>query len=158
MSWKDTLERRLPALGHRNWIVVADAAYPKHCAPGMETVYTGGKLLDVLKKVLEALEGAAHVRPVAWLDAELAFVDEADAPGADELRRGLEEKLAGLEVRRVPHEEIIEKLDAAARSFDVLLLKTDLTIPYTSVFLELGCGYWSAEQEERMRRAIADRS
>lgn len=158
MSWKDTLERRLPALGHRNWIVVADAAYPKHCAPGMETVYAGGKLLDVLEKVLDALEDAPHVRPVAWLDAELAFVDEADSPGADELRCALDEKLAGLEVRRVSHEEIIEKLDAAAQCFDVLLLKTDLTIPYTSVFLELGCGYWSAEQEGRMRCAIAERS
>ncbi|MDE3198919.1 MAG: hypothetical protein KGN84_21400 [Acidobacteriota bacterium] len=27
-SWRATLEERLPLYGHRNWIVVADSAYP----------------------------------------------------------------------------------------------------------------------------------
>ena len=30
-----------------------------------------------------------------------------------------------------------------------------MTIPYTSIFFELDCGYWSAEAEQRLREAIA---
>jgi hypothetical protein len=37
----------------------------------------------------------------------------------------------------------------------VLVLKTRLTIPYTSVFIRLECGYWSADAEKRLRAAMA---
>jgi hypothetical protein len=33
----------------------------------------------------------------------------------------------------------------------VLILKTDLTLPYTSVFIELDCGYWGPEKEQALR-------
>jgi len=155
MSWEKELEQRLPAYGHRNWGVVADAAYPKQNAPGIETLPTGGKLLEVLATVLDAIDGTTHVRAIALLDAELDHVSEADAPGVETFRRRLAELLDGRPVRRVAHEEIIGELDATVRLFDVLLLKTDLTIPYTSVFLQLDCGYWGEEQEARLRRAIA---
>ncbi len=52
------------------------------------------------------------------------------------------------------HEQIIARLDQAAQVFRVLIIKTDLTIPYTTVFFELDCGYWSAEAEQRLRQAI----
>jgi hypothetical protein len=29
-----------------------------------------------------------------------------------------------------------------------------MTIPYTSVFFELDCGYWNAEAEQRLRQAM----
>ncbi len=155
MSWENELEQRLPACGHRNWIVVADAAYPRQNAPGIETVATGGELLDMLDKTLESIDGAPHVRAVVLLDAELEHVSEEDAPGVEVFRQQLEERLEGRPVRRTAHEEIIGELDEAARVFDILLLKTDLTIPYTSIFLQLECGYWGEEQEARLRRTIA---
>jgi len=31
----------LPLFGHRNWIVVADSAYPAHSMPGIETIVSG---------------------------------------------------------------------------------------------------------------------
>ena len=55
---------------------------------------------------------------------------------------------------RLPHEQIIHKLDQAAEMFRVLILKTDGTIPYTSVFFELDCGYWNADAEQRLRQAM----
>jgi hypothetical protein len=30
-----------------------------------------------------------------------------------------------------------------------------MTIPYTSVFFELDCGYWSAAAEQRLRKAMS---
>ncbi len=153
-GWLATFHTELPAFGHRNWIVVADAAYPKQVAPGIETVYTGGEMLDVLNVVLKEIENAPHVRPVILLDAELQDVSEQDSPGADAYRADLNTMLDGAPFEYVPHEEIMAELDAAGKLFNILLLKTDLTIPYTSVFIKLDCGYWSGEQEKRLREAI----
>jgi hypothetical protein len=57
-------------------------------------------------------------------------------------------------VRQIPHEQIIARLDQAAQVFRILIVKTNLTIPYTSVFFELDCGYWNSEAEEKLRKAI----
>jgi hypothetical protein len=37
-----------------------------------------------------------------------------------------------------------------------VILKSTLAIPYASVFLELGCGYWNGDAEKRLRNALAD--
>ncbi len=50
-------------------------------------------------------------------------------------------------------EELIGKLDEAGKTFHVLLLKTNLCLPYTSVFLQLDCAYWNADAEKRLRAA-----
>jgi len=151
-----TLEGQLPVLGHRNWIVVADAAYPWQVSAGIETLDTGADHLEVLRVVLGAVERAQHVRAIAHLDAELPYVDEAHAPGVGALRAALATALANLEARVLPHEEIIRRLDEAGRAFRILLLKTTLALPYTSVFLQLDCGYWSAEAETALRRRMSD--
>jgi hypothetical protein len=57
-------------------------------------------------------------------------------------------------VERLPHEQIIHKLDECAEVFRILIIKTDMTIPYTSVFFELDCSYWNATAEERLRQAM----
>ena len=43
----------------------------------------------------------------------------------------------------------------AGKTFHVLLLKTNHTQPYTSVFLQLECGYWSPKAEKELRTAMA---
>ena len=153
-TWEQRLAERLPVLGHRNWVVVADSAYPSQCSPGVETIYAGGNQLDVLRRVLAAVDGARHVRPDVVLDAELQHVADADAPGIAAYRAQLRQLLGTRPVQVVPHEEVIHRLDEAAKTFSVLLIKTDMTLPYTSVFLELGCGYWSPEQEQRLRESM----
>ena len=152
ISWQDILNKRLPLLGHRNWIVVADAAYPWQTAPGVETLSTEGNQIDVLRTILNAVEVAPHVRPIIYTDAELPFLREEDAPGIGAYRDELRTILGGRPVESLPHEEIIKLLDEAGRAFHVLLLKTTLTLPYTSVFLQLDCGYWNAGAEQRLRR------
>ena len=37
-DWKALVQSRLPLYGHRNWIIVADSAFPVYAAPGIETV------------------------------------------------------------------------------------------------------------------------
>jgi hypothetical protein len=153
-SWKQRLSGELQRFGHRNWIVVADSAYPCQSRRGIETVAVGGDQIEAVRGVLDAVDRAAHVRPVVYLDAELPAVAEEDAPGVEAYRNALDKLLEGRSVRDLPHEAIIARLDEAAKTFNVLIIKTNMTLPYTSVFIELDCGYWSKEAEERLRKAL----
>jgi hypothetical protein len=153
-SWQAKLRQELPLLGHRNWIVVVDSAYPLQTSPGVETIETNSDAPTVLEAVLKAVSSAPHVRPILYTDAELPFVAEADAPGITAYRAALKKALGGKTTESLPHEQIIAKLDEAGKTFHVLILKTHLTLPYTSLFLQLQCGYWSADAEARLRAAM----
>jgi L-fucose mutarotase/ribose pyranase (RbsD/FucU family) len=154
-EWQQHLNAILPAYGHRNWIVVADSAYPAQSKPGIETVVTGAEQIEVTRTVLAAVRASRHVRANVYVDRELEFVADNDAPGAEKYRNELAVLLN--DANRIPliHEDIIAKLDAVSQVFRVLILKTEMAIPYTSVFFELGCSYWPREAEQRMRAAMA---
>ena len=154
-DWEHQLETLLPLYGHRNWIVVADSAYPAQSKPGIETVVSGAKQLEVATKVLESVNASRHVRANIYLDQELDFVAETDAPGVTHHRSQLGEILKDTKTIPMLHEQIIAKLDQVSQVFRVLIIKTELTIPYTSVFFELDCAYWSADAETKMRKAMA---
>jgi L-fucose mutarotase/ribose pyranase (RbsD/FucU family) len=155
-SWTELLSERLPQYGHRNWIAIVDSAYPAQSKPGLEMVVVqGAGQIDAVKTVLQLLAHSKHVRPMIYLDAELPHVAEADAPGIDRYRAELAKVLEGRAPQSLPHGEIINHLDAAGTKFRVLVLKTNLALPYTSVFIELDCGYWSADAEKRLRDAMA---
>jgi hypothetical protein len=156
VRWKGKLEVLLNEFGHRNWIVVADYAYPCQSSAGIETLFTGQDHFEVLDFVLERIQSAPHIRPRIRIDRELDFLSDADATGIEEYRSELKRKLVGLEVSSLPHEEIIHALDACSELYKVLIMKTGMALPYTSVFIELDCGYWDAEKESRLRRAMAN--
>ena len=153
-GWKKDLSEQLPLLGHRNWVVVADSAYPLQTAPGIETIYVGGDHVDVVSDVLKLVAQQKHVRPVIFTDAELEHVAEAHAPGIEAVRDELQSLLKGSGAQTLGHEAIIEQLDEAGESFKVVIIKTDLVLPYTSVFIRLDCGYWSAEAEAALRESM----
>jgi hypothetical protein len=154
-QWRARLSEELPLLGHRNWIAVVDSAYPWQTSAGVETMETFDDQLDVVRDVLDQVGKARHVRAVVFTDAELKSVPESDAPGVDAYRAALGHILEKTPPQSLPHEEIIAKLAEAASSFHVLVLKTKMMIPYTSVFIRLDCGYWTDEQEKRLREKMA---
>lgn len=158
--WRTRMNELLPLLGHRNWIAIVDSAYPLQVSPGIETIETDGNQLEVVRSVLHQVAKSAHVRPVIFTDAELQAVPENDAPGVSYYRDSLKHFLesfegGGLEMKSLPHEQIISKLDEAGQKFHILVLKTRMTIPYTSVFVRLDCAYWTDEQEQRLREKLA---
>jgi hypothetical protein len=153
-DWKAQVKEALPLLGHRNWILIVDSAYPLQVSAGVETVETNANQLGVVKEVLRAVDSSIHVRPVVYMDAELPFVPEKDAPGVEEYRRQIKEVLGQRAVHSAPHEEIIHRVDDEGKTFHILVLKTNLTIPYTSLFLQLNCKYWSDDAEARLRAAM----
>ncbi|MGD0781286.1 MAG: hypothetical protein ABSA30_00340 [Candidatus Aminicenantales bacterium] len=153
-SWEDVFYDELPALGHRNWLVVADSAFPLQISPGMEVIVANEDHFVVLERVLKAISESGHVRPKIYLDRELAYVPEALAPGMAACRKKIEAMLAKYEVKPVLHEELISRMDQVAKTFKILMIKTNLALPYTTVFMELDCGYWSPENEAKMRELM----
>jgi hypothetical protein len=156
--WRQILEDRLHIYGHRNWIVIADSAYPLQSNPGIETILSTESQVETVRHVLDAVSKAPHIRPIVYTDHELSFVPEQDAVGIEAYRHlltGLFEKyLPGQKIETVSHDGIIRKLDDASKTFNILIVKTNMVLPYTSVFVELRAGYWSDEAEERMRNRI----
>ena len=148
-GWRTILDSELPVLGHRNWIAIVDSAYPKQSAEGIETVATSESQLDVLDYVVRKIGEAPHVKGVFMRDAELDSMTDQDTPGVEDYRAKMKALLEGERSLSMPHEEIIAKLDRSAEMFDVLVLKSTMTLPYTSVFIELDCGYWDTERERQ---------
>lgn len=155
-DWKAIVQNRLPLYGHRNWIVVADSAFPVYAAPGIETLVVDEDLPSVLKYVATSISSSRHVRATVFLDQELQFVDEDDYPGVLELRKQITTLFAKSKIATIPHTEVMTKIGDAGKTFRILFIKTTATIPYTSVYMRLDCGYLSDEVEHKIRTAMAD--
>ncbi len=151
----NTMLKTLPLLGHRNWILIVDSAYPLQTSSGIETLETNADQIEVIRAVLEELDRSIHLRPTIYMDAELPYVPEQDAPGVTAYRKALKGILTGRSIQSLPHEEIIGKIDEAGKTFHVVVLKTKMAVPYTSVFLQLNCKYWSDAAEQRLRQVIS---
>jgi RbsD/FucU transport protein family protein len=154
-NWMQILQERIPQYGHRNWIVVADSAYPAQSRDGIETLVAKADQLQVLRIVLAALGESKHVAPIIYTDQELKYLDDKDAPGIGNYREQLETMLAGRTPNILPHEKIIAKLDQVSQIFRVLIIKTNMTLPYTSVFLQLDCAYWGPDAERKLREKMS---
>lgn len=150
-NWKTEVENTVQLFGHRNWIVIADGAYPKQSNPAIKTITVDANQLEVVEFINEVIKKSSHVQATIFLDKEMAFVSEKDAKGIDKYRTDLDKILKTKKVQTMLHEDIIEELDNSAKLFDVLIIKTNLTIPYTSVFFQLDCGYWNSESETNLR-------
>lgn len=155
-DWNKQLAETMPLLGHRNWILIVDSAYPLQTSPGVETVETNAAQLDVVRTVLTDIENSIHMRPVVFMDAELPFISDSDAPGVSAYRSEIGKLLHKSSVQSRRHETLISDIAEAGKTFHVLVLKTNMTIPYTSVFIRLDCKYWSSDQEKSLRLKMGD--
>ena len=153
-SWEENLSAQIPYLGHRNWIVIADMAYPLQSGQGITTLYADEPYADVLRKVKGMIDSAPHVFAHIYNDFELSFIKEEDAPGIDRLREDIK-SICGDESTAIMHEKLISRLDEAGRLFNVVIIKTPLTIPYTTTFFELDCAYWGSDKQARLDAAVA---
>lgn len=152
-GWEKEMSEKLPLLGHRNWIVVTDMAYPLQSAPGITTLFADEEYTDVVRKVKAQIDASPHVFAHVYRDAELDYISESDMPGVEELKAELA-TIYGTEVQAITHEALLEKMDAASRLYNIVIIKTPLTMAYTSTFFELDCRYWNAEKQQRLDNAV----
>jgi len=155
LSWRATLHRDLPLYGDRNWIAIVDSAYPDQSRPGVETVVTHHNMFTVLKYVLAGIQHAPNIRAQAYTDKELNYVTDTQTPGISAYRAKLYAMLAGIPHFSRLHIQSIHRLNKDGKIFNILILKTNLTMPYTSVFIHLKCGYWTNADETALRKAMA---
>lgn len=152
--WQEELERLIPLLGHRNWIAVVDKAFPLQSSEGIITLDSGEAIDTVLEKTVAMVSKAPHLKPVYYLDAELEVMNDGLAPGVEKLKNAYSEKLAGCEVNQILHDGIFEKFSEACKTFSVVIIKTECCIPYSSIFINLDCGYWNSEAENKLRSLL----
>lgn len=153
-TWKEELREQLPLMGHRNWILVVDKAFPMQTAPGMEYIYVDEPLTKVLEQVMDEVHKETHIKPIVYNDKELSFIEEADSPGINDYRKQLGGVLKGMNVHTLAHDSVFKQLDDASKLFKVLVIKTNETLAYSSVFVELDCKYWDGEKESKLRKAM----
>lgn len=154
MCWTKEFGHVLPLLGHRNWILVVDKAYPYQSAPGITYLDTKAPLPEVLGRVVADIKASTHIKPVFYTDRELGFLSEELVPGVDAFRAELKQRLAGADAQTLLHDSVFKKLDEASKLFNVVVLKTECVIPYSSVFIELDCAYWSGDKEKALREKM----
>ncbi len=153
-TWRAAVDRQSAQLGYRNWIVVAEASFPLHNRPGLRLVNAPVEVPEAVDYVLQALERTENLRPQVYLTRELRSVENDYAPGIGQLRDRLREALHGHEFTELDQQALLTLIEDANRSFDVLVIRTQTALPYSSVFLEMRPGYWDAESEERLRERI----
>ncbi|HKW16180.1 MAG TPA: hypothetical protein VJO35_01600 [Terriglobales bacterium] len=154
-SWQSHVKDQLGLMGHRNWILVVDSAYPEQVGAGIETIETNADQLEVVRAVLAGIKDSIHVRPIIFMDAELPFVSDQKAPGVSNYRSQITALLHDYGVTSRLHQSLIDEIAKDGERYHVLILKTTLAIPYTSVFIHLDCKYWSAEDERELRQAMS---
>lgn len=152
-GWQRQLDSMLPLLGHRNWIIVVDKAFPAQTG-NMQVINTDDSLLTVIKYTLGKINASTHVSPIIYEDKELGFLTEKETPGINTYKTSLAELFAGRATTSILHDSVFTRMDAASRLFKVLVLKTNATIPYSSVYFQLDCKYWSPEKEKQLRDSM----
>lgn len=150
-GWRDALAMQTAQLGYRNWIVVAEASFPAHSRPGVRQINANEEIPAVVDEVLRTLEQTEHVTPRVYVARELRAVENDFAPGIDEFREQLKPAMHAHETTELENQSLVTLIEDATKSFDVLVIRTTTALPYTSVFMELQPGYWSADSESALR-------
>lgn len=152
--WKSQIRKELPRLGRSNWIVIGDASFPEHSRPGLRMIVTDGHIPDILNFVLKEMGRTEFVSKRLFSAQELGRVGNDDAPGVDEYRKSLNYVLNGREIHRVQQRTLDILMEDSRERFVTLVIKSVTDLPYTSIYLELDTGYWSADAEADLRKRI----
>lgn len=153
-NWQTVLQEKLPLLGHRNWIVITDMAYPLQAKGGITTLYANEPYTEVLSTVKNMLDSSMHVYAHIYQDKELSFLEDDFCPGIVSLKAKMKQVLPSSEITNIKHDQLITRLDSISNLFEVVIIKTGLTKPYTSTFFELDCKYWDNSKQSTLNERI----
>lgn len=152
--WLGTLRHELNYLGARNWIVVAEAAFPIQSRRGLRVIQIDGEIPEIVDGVEQVIEEKHHVKPRLYVTSEIGSVPYDYAPGIKNFRKQLKSALHGRETVELDNEMLMRMLNDTSKTYRVLVIKSRTALPYSSVFMELGSGYWDAESESALREGM----
>ena len=153
-NWRGALAAQTSQLGYRNWIVIAEASFPAHSRPGVRQINATEEIPAVVDEVLRTLEQTEHVTPRIYVSREMRAVENDYAPGIEDFRSKLRGALHAHETTELEQQSLMTLMEDTTKSFEVLVIRTTTALPYTSVFMELQPGYWSADSESRLREQL----
>lgn len=131
-----------------------DKAFPLQTASGTEVINTNEDLLPVLKEVMQDISASTHVKPIIFTDKELYYITPLQIGNIGAFKDSLKVELVNKPVQTMLHDSVFVKIAEAAKLFKILVLKTNQTIPYSSVYIQLDCAYWNSEKEKTLRDSI----
>ncbi len=148
------LAPHLNVLGARNWIVIADPAYPILAGEGVDVLTVDADTAATLREVLVTLAEDGSLTPRLWLCSELEVVPEKRAPGIRRFRNTVNRLIS-----RHLHYEVTDRIIAlqlaqAAQTYRILYIKTTTALPYSTVAIELDSGYWDSDDEAELRERM----
>jgi len=155
--WLGTIRSELGYLGARNWVVIGEAAFPIQSRQGVRVIQLDADIPDVLEGIEDVIEEKHHVKPRVYVTAELESVPYDYAPGVRAHKKRMNEALHGREPMRLDNDMLMRLLNDTSKTYRVLVIKTRTALPYSTVFIELGSGYWDAESESVLRQNIEQR-
>ena len=156
-EWKEQLYKNLAIVGARNWIVIAESSFPAYTGTGIRTMVSDKTSDEVLLDVLNMLEEEAHVVPRIMISSELRSITEDYAPGIKRYRNNINKMLPGRQHFELMSRTINSLIEDAARQFNVLVIKTKTSLPYSNIYIELDSGYWDSESETVLRKSLEAR-
>ncbi len=156
--WKSDLKSEIQALGYRNWIVVADASFPFYNRKGIRTVAAPVETPEVIAEIISTIDVTQHVKPHFYLARELPAVKNNLAPGINQFRQELKTSLAGYKPTELDEATLNRLLQGTSSSYAVLVIKTQTSLPYSAVFIELDSGYWDGDAERELRQQLNDKA
>ncbi len=153
-NWRGKADNQLGKLGYRNWIVISEASLPAQNRAGIHQVSAPAEIPEVVDYLLRTMEQTENVRPRIYVTREMRSVENDMAPGMDSYREELKKSLHGHETTELDQQALLTLMEDANRKLDVLVIRTQTALPYSSVFMELQPGYWDGESEARLRERI----
>ena len=150
-------DANLAIVGARNWIVIAESSFPAYTGTGIRTMVSDKTSDEVLLDVLNMLEEEAHVVPRIMISSELRSITEDYAPGIKRYRNNINKMLPGRQHFELMSRTINSLIEDAARQFNVLVIKTKTSLPYSNIYIELDSGYWNSESETVLRKSLEAR-
>jgi len=152
--WMGKIRQELGYLGARNWVVISEAAFPVQSRSGLRVIQLDADIPEVLEGVEDVIEEKHHLKPRVYVAAELENVPYDYAPGVRAHKKKLQEALHGRETVSLDNSMLMRMLADTGKSYRVLVIKTRTALPYSTIFIELGSGYWDAESESALRASM----
>ncbi len=106
-----------------------DMAYPMQAKEGITVWFADEPYKDVIAYVKRSIENSPHV----YQDEELSILNEDLCRGITAFKQDCAHIFGHTSVRKMAHEQLMAKLDDVSENFQVLIIKTNWILPYTTL-------------------------
>ena len=98
------------------------------------------------------IDSLGHIRPRIYLTREVDELSETYAPGIENHRANLSKYLNERTTQSLSARSLESLLRSSKNGNRVLVVKSQTSLPYTSIYIELESGYWDGESETALRK------